>query len=356
MTLHTRLFAICFLVAFAWLIPPTNAEEVSATSKLTADLNRNFSGKTFFYFPKDPEEQDFIIRGVSLSLDADGNLVKLVSLCESPDGYGPEADFPGSPRRMTKDSVSDCDKRVNGLKWIPAVERAPLRLIQANTIQVTNIGNEHDLVRWNYESLGAPKRVGFTAIPCSGAAECRESAANLKALVQIATGQTATEAQHEPAARESKPSSPSESADRPASARNFRHEPEGRIPEAASEPGAEEGNLACRKIIGTWHWFDNGTVIVKQDQTAAWYAPITNVAGHTASWKCDPRTQAMTLSWSNGFTDTMRAVADGQNLQGKNNRGMTLWAQRRPDLPQNAVPQAPFDPSAAPWPSWQPPK
>lgn len=84
----------------------------------------------------------------------------------------------------------------------------------------------------------------------------------------------------------------------------------------------------CSRILGRWQWFDNGTVIFNSDNTVQWYTPMTFQKGHSAKWTCDAQKKTFTIPWTNGFTDVMSVIASGDSLQGKNNRGMTIWAQR----------------------------
>jgi hypothetical protein len=84
----------------------------------------------------------------------------------------------------------------------------------------------------------------------------------------------------------------------------------------------------CSRILGKWTWFDNGTVIFNSDNTVQWYTPMTFQKGHSAKWTCDSEKKTFTIPWTNGFTDVMSLIASDSSLQGKNNRGMTIWAQR----------------------------
>ena len=84
----------------------------------------------------------------------------------------------------------------------------------------------------------------------------------------------------------------------------------------------------CKEILGKWHWFDNGMVLFTEDHKVQWHEPMTGRKGHSAEWKCDAKSGVTTIPWTNGFTDKMKVIASGRSLQGKNNRGMTIWAQR----------------------------
>lgn len=101
--------------------------------------------------------------------------------------------------------------------------------------------------------------------------------------------------------------------------------------ESSSRPKSSSVSSGCAGIIGKWHWFDNGLVEFTESNEAQWYEPMTSRKGHHAKWRCDSKNGTVTIPWTNGFTDTMKVIASGTSLQGKNNRGMTIWAQRVPN-------------------------
>lgn len=100
--------------------------------------------------------------------------------------------------------------------------------------------------------------------------------------------------------------------------------------ESNSNSGGAAANK-CEQFLGKWHWFDNGMVLFTDDRRVQWHEPKTGRKGHSANWVCDGTTGTITIPWTNGFTDTMQVIASGSSLQGKNNRGMTIWAQRIPE-------------------------
>ena len=93
----------------------------------------------------------------------------------------------------------------------------------------------------------------------------------------------------------------------------------------AAVPGSSAaGNGACERVLGEWHWFDNGTVTFTSDRKAVWRSPLIGEIGHTANWQCETRTGAVTLPWTNGFTDVMTLSLDGRSLQGRKLLGITV--------------------------------
>jgi hypothetical protein len=107
-------------------------------------------------------------------------------------------------------------------------------------------------------------------------------------------------------------------------------------PSAPAEQGASrqrrpdrgrDAQMACMAFVGTWRWFDQGTVTITGDLRAVWRHGATNRVGHTASGECDARTGTVTFAWTNGVTDVIPRPI-GASLQGRNNKGMTIWATR----------------------------
>jgi hypothetical protein len=78
------------------------------------------------------------------------------------------------------------------------------------------------------------------------------------------------------------------------------------------------------EIAGTWIWFDTPTVYI--DPGGDLRAPGTSVLGRWAS--VDAHAALYQLDWYNGFVDRLTLSADGNHLDGSNQYGTHVTADR----------------------------
>jgi len=84
----------------------------------------------------------------------------------------------------------------------------------------------------------------------------------------------------------------------------------------------------CADIAGEWKWFNGGTAVILADGT---------IQGTGHSWKClDSSQRTFLISWSNGkWLDTLTLSQDGNRLDGKNQNGNRVWAERKTPTPSS---------------------
>ncbi len=87
----------------------------------------------------------------------------------------------------------------------------------------------------------------------------------------------------------------------------------------------------CQDIVGKWRWFTGGFVAFAADQRAFFLPTEDAPPALTADWRCDSETLTYTLSWSHGFTDTLKLYQDGQMISGRNNTGVEVSGSRYVD-------------------------
>lgn len=85
--------------------------------------------------------------------------------------------------------------------------------------------------------------------------------------------------------------------------------------DASTYSGGEE-------IAGTWKWHNGETVSITADG-------LIDAGRVKGEWKLtDKNGRLYTLTWNNGYTDTMTLSSGGNRLDGKNRRGGTVWGER----------------------------
>jgi hypothetical protein len=82
----------------------------------------------------------------------------------------------------------------------------------------------------------------------------------------------------------------------------------------------------CAEIVGDWSWSTGGIVSFSADQRASWRQTETAPSAVFASWRC--AAAVYTITWSHGFTDTLRLSADGSQLSGTNNVKLPVSGRR----------------------------
>ena len=102
----------------------------------------------------------------------------------------------------------------------------------------------------------------------------------------------------------------------------------GRASGAAPASAQASGSDSCQKIAGNWKWFTGGIVIIHADNKVGWKATPNATSAIPGTWQCDQK-GAYTLSWSNGFVDSLTLSGDGNSLSGANAQGVKVTATRQ---------------------------
>ena len=84
----------------------------------------------------------------------------------------------------------------------------------------------------------------------------------------------------------------------------------------------------CQKILGEWGWFIGGKVSFSQNAQAKWTPSSVGTPPASGTWSCDPRSGTYTVTWQNGFVDTLRLSDDGAQLSGTSSTGVKVSGRR----------------------------
>ena len=78
-----------------------------------------------------------------------------------------------------------------------------------------------------------------------------------------------------------------------------------------------------KTIVGVWDWVGNIKAIIGEDGTAR---GSTGVQG---KWECvDTRARKYQILWTSGIIDNFILSADGNEMNGSNNRGQAVSVRR----------------------------
>lgn len=102
----------------------------------------------------------------------------------------------------------------------------------------------------------------------------------------------------------------------------------------------------CREALGKWNWFTGGFVTFADDGRAFFQPTEDAPPAVHAQWQCDPSTGSYTVSWSNGFTETIRVYQNGNLISGSNNVGVEVSGSRYID-PTAGMPPLQFKQSGS---------
>jgi hypothetical protein len=84
----------------------------------------------------------------------------------------------------------------------------------------------------------------------------------------------------------------------------------------------------CQRILGEWGWFIGGKVSFTQNAQARWTSSSAGTPPASGTWSCDPRSGSYTVTWQNGFVDTLRLSDDGTRLNGTSSTGVKVSGRR----------------------------
>ena len=97
---------------------------------------------------------------------------------------------------------------------------------------------------------------------------------------------------------------------------------------------------SCQRIVGEWGWFIGGKVSFAPNAQAKWTPGTAGMPPASASWTCDPRSGTYTVTWQNGFVDTLRLSADGAQLSGTSSTGVKVSGSRTSGAAKASPPPA----------------
>lgn len=80
-------------------------------------------------------------------------------------------------------------------------------------------------------------------------------------------------------------------------------------------------------LVGTWSWFNGGTVYFEADGTARGYMGAEQI--DSCTWKLmDAADRWYQLTWQSGWVDQLTLSADGNSLAGYNQAGNYVTGER----------------------------
>jgi hypothetical protein len=102
----------------------------------------------------------------------------------------------------------------------------------------------------------------------------------------------------------------------------------------------------CQRVLGEWTWFIGGKVTFSPHAQARWTPSVASIPPASGTWSCDPRSGTYTVTWQNGFVDTLNLSDDGTQLSGTSSTGAavsgrraTSTARTEPEVRAKGVPE-----------------
>jgi len=106
---------------------------------------------------------------------------------------------------------------------------------------------------------------------------------------------------------------------------------------------------ACNGALGDWGWFIGGKVTFAEGGVVRWAPPVSTIPPATGTWTCAPATGTYTVTWQNGFVDTLTVAPDGVQISGTSSTGAKVTGRRVGGVAGNVASSAPSaTPAAAP--------
>lgn len=107
----------------------------------------------------------------------------------------------------------------------------------------------------------------------------------------------------------------------------------GQSPPGAPLPATQSADRqrpasTCAAITGDWSWFTGGYVHFSDDGHAFFKPTEDAPPAITATWTCDAANGDYVVTWSHGFTETIRLYDNGDVVQGTNNIGVDVSGRR----------------------------
>lgn len=93
-------------------------------------------------------------------------------------------------------------------------------------------------------------------------------------------------------------------------------------------PVGSAASGSCERIVGNWAWFLGGKVTFEAGSYAVWTPPVSSLPPAVGTWHCARTDGTYTVTWQNGFVDTLRLSSDRSRLSGTNSAGVQVWGRR----------------------------
>lgn len=104
----------------------------------------------------------------------------------------------------------------------------------------------------------------------------------------------------------------------------------------------------CDRIVGDWAWFIGGKVSFSTGAGVRWMPPTNATPPAVGRWSCEPGSGTYTVTWQNGFIDTLSLSSDGIRLGGTSSTGVSVWGRRMSGAAGGTTPTPTDIPAAAP--------
>jgi hypothetical protein len=95
---------------------------------------------------------------------------------------------------------------------------------------------------------------------------------------------------------------------------------------------------ACNNVLGEYAWFIGGKVAFGSRGTVRWMPAVATIPPATGTWTCSPDSGTYTVTWQNGFIDTLNLSADGSTLSGISSTGVRVTGHRSAQADKTTTP------------------
>jgi hypothetical protein len=102
----------------------------------------------------------------------------------------------------------------------------------------------------------------------------------------------------------------------------------GTVDDAGRRVAGALGGVGCERILGDWAWSIGGQVGFANGGRVRWNPGSAAIPPAVGSWTCVPETGVYTVTWQNGFVDTLRVSADGSQVSGISSTGAQVSGHR----------------------------
>jgi hypothetical protein len=87
----------------------------------------------------------------------------------------------------------------------------------------------------------------------------------------------------------------------------------------------------CQAVVGTWTWFDGGTVVLDGRGGVQGYNKGSVQPTNPGSWRCvNGSPVTILITWvKGGWVDTLTLTAGNRRLEGRNQQNKQVWAERK---------------------------
>ncbi len=96
-----------------------------------------------------------------------------------------------------------------------------------------------------------------------------------------------------------------------------------------SDATGDASAATCNNVVGEYKWFIGGKVAFGSRGTVRWMPAVASIPPATGTWTCSD-SGTYTVTWQNGFVDTLNLSADGSMLTGVSSTGVAVTGTRGP--------------------------